>query len=106
MDATSRGEEAGPAHPSPTDPDRLLARALGVRQLAAGIFNYMVGTGIFVLPALAYARPAPAAPLAYLACALLMALVVLCFAEAGSRVSSTGGAYAYVEAALGPLVGF
>ena len=35
-----------------------------------------------------------------------MALVVLCFADAGSRVSMTGGPYAYVETAFGPFVGF
>lgn len=43
---------------------------------------------------------------AYLVCAAVMALMVLCFAEAGSRVSASGGPYAYVEAALGPLAGF
>ena len=81
-------------------------RALGVRELAAAIFNYTVGSGIFALPAIAVARLDGAAPLAYLACAIVMGCVVLCFAEAGSRVSMTGGAYAYVEIALGPLVGF
>jgi amino acid transporter len=35
-----------------------------------------------------------------------MGLIVLCFAEAGSRVSLTGGPYAYVELAFGPYVGF
>ena len=35
-----------------------------------------------------------------------MGLIVLCFAQAGSRVSLTGGPYAYVETALGPYVGF
>lgn len=88
------------------NPDGLLVRELGVRQLSAGIFNYTVGSGIFALPAFAVALLGPAAPLAYLACAVIMGLVVLCFAEAGSRVSRTGGPYAYVEVALGPLVGF
>ena len=88
------------------DPDALLVRALGVRELAATIFNYTVGSGIFVLPAVAVARLGGAAPLAYIACAIVMACVVLCFAEAGSRVAHTGGPYAYVEVALGPLVGF
>jgi amino acid transporter len=77
-----------------------------VRQLAASIFNYTVCSGIFALPALAVARLGSAAPLAYLACAVVMACVVLCFAEAGSRVAQTGGPYAYVEVALGPFVGF
>jgi APA family basic amino acid/polyamine antiporter len=83
-----------------------LLRALGVRQLATTIFNYTVGSGIFVLPALAVARLGAAAPLAYLVCMVVMALVLLCLAEAGSRVSVTGGVYAYVATALGPFVGF
>ncbi len=46
------------------------------------------------------------APLAYLLCAVAMGLIVSCLAEAGSRVSMTGGPYAYVEIAFGPFVGF
>jgi uncharacterized membrane protein YciS (DUF1049 family) len=68
--------------------DRNLIRELGVRQVAALIFNYIVGAGIFVLPALAATRLGPAAVLAYLVCAGIAALMVLCFAEAGSRVAS------------------
>ena len=47
-----------------------------------------------------------AAPLAYLVCALVMAGVVVCFAEAGSRVPTSGGVYGTVEAAFGPATGF
>jgi basic amino acid/polyamine antiporter, APA family len=90
----------------PQNPDALLPRELGTVQLSAGIFNYTVGSGIFALPAVAVAALGTAAPLAYVACAVVMALVVLCFAEAGSRVAATGGPYAYVDAALGPLVGY
>jgi amino acid transporter len=86
--------------------DALLSRELGVRQLAAVIFNYTVGSGIFVLPAVVAAELGAAAILAYLVCALMMVLSVLCFAEAGSRVSASGGPYAYVESAFGPLPGF
>ena len=35
-----------------------------------------------------------------------MGLIVLCIADAGSRVSLTGGPYAYVGAALGPYAAF
>nr|MCU0623058.1 APC family permease [Gemmatimonadaceae bacterium] len=85
-----------------------LVRVLGTWGLAAGIFNVTVGGGIFRLPS----NPAvagvlgPAAPLAYLVCGVVMALIVLGFAEAGSRVRLTGGPYAYVETAFGPLAGF
>ncbi len=61
-------------------PDALLVRALGVRELAATIFNYTVGSGIFALPAVAVARLGGAAPLAYIACAIVMVCVALCFA--------------------------
>jgi len=93
-------------NPKPKASDQLLSRELGVRQLAAVIFNYTVGSGIFVLPALVAAQLGPSAILAYLICAFVMALSVVCFAEAGSRVSASGGPYAYVATALGPLAGF
>lgn len=83
-----------------------LERALDVRALAATAFNVTIGGGIFVLPAVVAASIGPSAPLAYVVCALAMGLIVLCFAQAGSRVSLTGGPYAYVEIALGPMVGF
>ena len=89
----------------PTNPDALLVRAIGVRQLAATIFNYTVGSGIFALPATAAAQLGSAAPLAYVVCTAIMLLVVASFAEAGSRVSSSGGPYAYIEAAFGPFIG-
>jgi len=81
-------------------------RVLGVRQLTANIFNHTVGSGIFVLPAFAVLQLGSAAPVAYVVCAAVMALVVLMFAEAGSRVTITGGPYAYVEIGLGPFFGF
>lgn len=66
----------------------------------------MIGAGIFVLPAVIAARVGGAAPVIYVICAVAMAMIVLCFADAGSRVSLTGGTYAYAEVAFGPYVGF
>jgi basic amino acid/polyamine antiporter, APA family len=86
--------------------DAGLVRAIDVRRLTASIINCTIGAGIFVLPAVAAAGLGAAAPIAYLVCAGLMALIVVCFASAGSRVSLTGGLYAYVEVAFGPFVGF
>ncbi len=85
-----------------------LVRAVGVWGLAASIVNLIIGGGIFRIPS----DPAvagllgAAAPLAYLMCAVAMGFVVLCMAEAGSRVSLTGGPYMYVETAFGPYAGF
>jgi amino acid transporter len=86
--------------------ERSLVRVLGIWGLAASIVNLTLGGGIFRLPAAAAGALGAAAPVAYLVCALAMGLIVLCFAEAGSRVALTGGLYAYVEVAFGPLVGF
>jgi amino acid transporter len=79
---------------------------LGVWGLAASIVNVTIGGGIFRLPAAAAQELGAAAPIAFLICAVAMGLIVVCFAEAGSRVSLTGGVYAYVEVAFGPFVGF
>jgi amino acid transporter len=68
--------------------------------------NYTIGAGIFVLPALVAARVGGAAPIVYIICAVAIGLILLCFADAGSRVSLTGGTYAYAETAFGPFVGF
>ena len=85
-----------------------LVRALGVWGLAASIVNITIGGGIFVAPGTkeVTGRLGAAAPLAYIVCALAMTLVVLCIAEAGSRVALTGGPYAYVERAFGGFAGF
>jgi len=87
-------------------PESRLLRVVGTWGLAAGIVNITIGGGIFRLPSGVYALLGGASLIAYVICALVMGLVVTCFAEAGSRVSLTGGLYAYIEVAFGPLVGF
>jgi APA family basic amino acid/polyamine antiporter len=86
--------------------DNQLVRAIGVPALTANVVNSTIGAGIFALPAAVAAQMGAASPLAYVVCALAMCLFVTAFAMAGSRVSLTGGLYAYVEAAFGRYVGF
>jgi amino acid transporter len=86
--------------------DAQLVRVIGTRELTASIINTTIGAGIFVLPATVAAGLGSGAPIAYLACGALMTVIVLCFAAAGSRVSLTGGLYAYIEIAFGGYVGF
>jgi amino acid transporter len=83
-----------------------LVRAMGTFGLAAAIINITIGGGIFRLPANVAGSLGPAAPIAYLVCAAAMALIVRCIAVAGSRVSLTGGPYAYVGTAFGAYAGF
>jgi amino acid transporter len=86
--------------------DEGLVRVIGIGALGLSVVNMVVGAGIFVLPGLVAAELGSAAILAYLACSVTVALVFLCFAEVGSRVPRSGGAYAYVEEAFGPFAGF
>lgn len=83
-----------------------LLRVVGLAGLTAIALNGVVGSGIFVLPATVYALAGAASPIAYVLAALVMALVVACFAEAGSRCDETGGPYLYARAAFGELAGF
>jgi amino acid transporter len=74
--------------------------------LIAIAINGVIGSGIFVLPATVAALLGPASPAAYVVAAAVTALVVLCFAEAGSRFDETGGPYIYARSAFGRFVGF
>ena len=87
-------------------PDEGLIREIGVRTLSLSIVNLVVGAGIFVLPGVVAAQLGSAAIVAYLVCSLAVGLVFLCFAEIGSRITRSGGAYAYIEEAFGPFAGF
>lgn len=80
-----------------------LARTIGPLGLASSVINVIIGSSIFVFPATVAAALGSAGILAYLVAALAMGLIALCFAESGSRVTTAGGAYAYVETAFGPF---
>lgn len=86
--------------------ERDLRRAIGPWALAANTINLTVGAGIFALPAVVAAILGPAAFVAYLICALLILLVMTCFAEVGSQVTRSGGAIAYIDEAFGATAGF
>lgn len=86
--------------------DEGLLRGIGRGSMVALFINAVIGAGIFGLPSRVHALLGPYALLAYLACAALVLLVVLCFAEVGSRFERTGGPYLYASAAFGPAAGF
>jgi amino acid transporter len=94
-----------PGHAAATAKPLALQRVIGARSLAFTSFNIIVGAGIFGLPSLLAAGLGARAVLAYGVCAVLIGLVGLCFAEAGSRVGGAGGLYAYVTTAFGPVAG-
>jgi len=83
-----------------------LRREVGATSLALNAINLTVGSGIFVLPAIVAMNLGAAGFIAYLLCGLLVILIMLCYAEVGSKITVSGGSYAYVEKAFGPLPGF
>ena len=83
-----------------------LIRGIGRWDLVALTINIIIGAGIFGLPSRIYSLTGAYSLLAYLVCALLIVLIILCFAEVGSRFAETGGPYLYTRAAFGPVVGF
>ena len=86
--------------------DEGLLRGIGRASLVALFINSVIGAGIFGLPGRVHELLGPHALLAYLACAALVLLIVLCFAEVGGRFDRTGGPYRYAHATFGPVVGF
>lgn len=95
-----------PATESGTDAKPGFVRAIGRWDLTAAVINGVIGSGIFGLPAVLAALTGVLSPLAALAAGGGILLIVLCFAEVGSRFREHGGVYLYARAAYGPLVGF
>src|SRR5438445_13674915 len=81
--------------------DHQLVRGIGIPALTANIVSSTIGAGIFVIPATVAAGLGPAAPLAFICCAIPMVLFVTCFAIAGSARSATAGLFAYRERVYG-----
>jgi APA family basic amino acid/polyamine antiporter len=91
---------------TPTSHEEGLKREIGVFGLSANIVNIMVGAGIFVLPALVAAELGASSLLAYGFCGVLIGVIMLCFAEVGSKIPVSGGVYSYIEVAFGKYAGF
>jgi APA family basic amino acid/polyamine antiporter len=89
-----------------TKTDEGLERVVGVSGLALSIVNGVIGAGIFALPTIVSIAMGGFGVFGYIFCSILLAAIMLCYAEIGSRVTSSGGSYAYVEAAFGDFPGY
>ena len=87
-------------------PDADLVRGIRRWDLVAICINGIIGAGIFGLPAKVYALIGTYSLIAFVACALVVALIILCFAEVSSRFDETGGPYLYAREAYQPAVAF
>jgi amino acid transporter len=92
--------------PTPPAPSPGLVRGILRWDLLALVINGVIGAGIFGLPSKIHALIGAYSLLAFAACALVAALIVVCFAEVASRFERPGGPYLYARSAFGRLVGF
>lgn len=83
-----------------------LVRGIGRWDLTAIAINTIIGAGIFGLPSKVYDKIGGYSLVAFVACAVIVGFIVLCYAEVASRFRSTGGMYLYAREAFGPVVGF
>ena len=82
-----------------------LDRSLGLYPTMMISMGAMIGSGIFVLPALGYKKAGPAVVLAYVLAALVVLPAALSKAEMATAMPESGGTYLYIDRALGPLFG-
>ena len=83
-----------------------LVRGIRRWDLVAVTINGIIGAGIFGLPASVYKLIGTYSLIAFVVCGLVVTLIILCFAEVGSRFEETGGPYLYAQEAFGPTVAF
>jgi amino acid transporter len=89
-----------------TTPQRGLVRDIRRWDLVAITINGIIGAGIFGLPAKVYSLIGTYSLIAFIACALVVAVIILCFAEVSSRFEETGGPYLYSRVAFGATIAF
>ncbi|MAT37005.1 MAG: amino acid transporter [Acidimicrobiaceae bacterium] len=82
-----------------------LTRSLTFRHVFALSTGAMLSSGLFLLPGIAAAKAGPAAILAYFIAGLLAVPAMLSVSELSTALPKAGGAYYFLERALGPSVG-
>jgi amino acid transporter/nucleotide-binding universal stress UspA family protein len=82
-----------------------LERDLGLPSVLAISIGAMIGSGIFILPALALEIAGPAVIIAYALAGLLVVPAALSKSEMATAMPEAGGTYIYIERGMGPLLG-
>jgi len=82
-----------------------LVRSIGRWALAGLVINGVIGSAIFGMPSLISGMLGGAAPWAWVIAAVLIGVVIACFAEVSSRFRDAGGPYLYVRATFGRFAG-
>ncbi len=82
-----------------------LERDLGLYATVTISMGAMIGSGIFVLPALGLTKAGPAVVIAYMLAGLVVLPAALSKAEMATAMPESGGTYLYIDRAMGPLFG-
>lgn len=82
-----------------------LQRRLGLYAVFTVSIGAMVGSGIFVLPGLAFEVGGPSMILAFFIAGLVVLPAALAKAEMATAIPRAGGTYLYIDMAMGPLMG-
>ncbi|MEJ2663948.1 MAG: amino acid permease [Spirochaetia bacterium] len=85
--------------------DYQLKRALGVFSVFSIASGAMISSGLFILPAIVYAKAGPAVILGYLLASLLIIPAMFSKTELATAMPKSGGTYFFVHRSLGPLFG-
>ena len=82
-----------------------LQRHLGLYAVFAVSIGAMIGSGIFVLPGLAFELGGSGMILAYMLAGVIVFPAALAQSEMATAMPRAGGAYLYIDMAMGPLMG-
>lgn len=82
-----------------------LKRELGALHVFAIASGAMISSGLFVLPALAYAQAGPASIFSYALAGILIFPSMLAKAELATAMPKAGGVYFFIERSMGTPVG-
>jgi len=85
--------------------DMKLKKELGLLEVFCISSGAMISSGLFILPAIAYARTGSAVILIYLLAGILFLPTVLTKAELASAMPKTGGFFFFTDRSMGPMMG-
>jgi len=86
-------------------PTAALRRSLGLYAVLTISIGAMIGSGIFVLPGLAFEIAGPSVILAFFLAGIVVLPAALSQSEMATAMPEAGGTYLYIDRAMGPLLG-